>query len=79
MPKVKIELEKGMTPDQAEEMLFKAFEAQRNGDMHTEEFSDPAMQDVLARMEKLHKDSYDLMIQEIIAALEGEYKKDGNF
>lgn len=78
MPKVKIILEKGETPEQAEDLLYKAFEAKRNGDAHEEDFSDPAMSDALSRMLKIQEDNYEAMLQEIIQALDEEYNKNGN-
>jgi len=78
MPKVKIILEKGETPEQAEELLLKAFEAKSNGDIHSEDFSDPAMSNALARMLKIHEDNYEAMLQEILQALDEEYNKNGN-
>lgn len=74
MPSVKIELRKGETPEQAEDLLFKAFEAQRNGDTHGEEFNDPAMADLLNRVLKINEEQYALMLQEINEALEQEYR-----
>lgn len=78
MPKVKIILEQGETPEQAEDLLYKAFEAKRNGDAHEEDFSDPAMSDALARMIKIQEENYDAMLQEIFQALEEEHNKNGD-
>lgn len=78
MPTVKIILDKGETPEQAEDLLLKAFEAKSNGDMHTEDFSDPAMQDALQRMIQIQEDNYQALIQEVIQALDEEYNKNGN-
>jgi hypothetical protein len=77
--KVKIELLKGMTPEQAEDLLFKAFQAQRTGETHGEEYNDPAMKDTLNRMIEIFKKEQDAMIQEISEALDAEYKAHGNF
>lgn len=74
MPSVKIELKKGETPEQAEDLLLKAIESQRNGDVHGEEFSDPAMSNLVDLMLKLHEKEYALMLQEINEALEQEYR-----
>lgn len=79
MPNVKIFLDKDETPEQAEDLLFKAMEAQRNGEIHQDEFSDPAMRDLLDRMQKLYKDNYEEVIQEIMKALDEEYNQNGNF
>jgi hypothetical protein len=75
---VKIGLQKGETPDQAEELIFKAFQAQRDGSIHKEEFHDPAMRDLLARMHQLHADQLKELINEIGDILEAEYVGDGN-
>lgn len=73
MPTIKVILEKGETPEQAENLLFKAFEAQRTGEIHQDEFNDPAMRDLILRMEAKFKEEHDAMIQEIIQALEEEH------
>lgn len=78
MANVKIGLKKGETPDQAEELIFKAFSAQRDGSIHREEFHDPAMRDLLSRMVKLHEDQFQDLINEVGDILESEYKDDGN-
>lgn len=76
MAKVKIILEKGETQDDAEELLMKAFEHHSSGDAHdSESFDDPAMNDVLHRMEKTHKQIYSEMLEEITEALEKQYSK----
>lgn len=77
MPNVKIELEKGMTPDEAEELVFKAFQSQRTGDIHQEKFMDPAMTDLVDQMERAHKEQYQKMVEEIGEALDEEYKSNG--
>lgn len=78
MTNVKIELKKGETPDQAEELIFKAFSAQRDGSIHKEEFHDPAMRDMLVRLQTLHADQFKALIDEIGMILEKEYIEDGN-
>ena len=78
MADVKIGLHKGETPDQAEELIFKAFSAQRDGSIHKEEFHDPAMRDLLARMLDLHEDQFKALIAEIGDILEAEYQGNGN-
>lgn len=80
MPNVKIELKKNETPEQAEELLFKALESQRNGEIHGgEEFSDPAMSHLLDRMELMHKEMYEEALREIIQVLEEEHNSNGDF
>ena len=73
MTKIKILLDKNETPEEAEEILYKALNAQRNGDIHTEDFSDPAMVDVVSVMEKFHKYIYVDMMREIQEVLDREY------
>lgn len=73
MADVKIILQKGETPEQAEELIFKAFEAQRTGEMHKEEFNDPAMVDLINRMQMLHEAEYELMMQEIAQVIDEEH------
>lgn len=78
MPNVKIELQPGETPDEAENLLFKAFEAQRNGDIHGEEYHDPAMRDTFNRMQEVFKREQTAMLEEIFRALDEEHQSDGN-
>ena len=78
MPNVKIELQQGETPDQAEELILKAFTAQRDGSIHREEFHDPAMRDVLMRMQELHENQMKALLDEIGDILESEYQDDGH-
>ena len=73
MAKIQIFLDKDETPEQAEDLLFKAIESQRNGELHQDEFSDPAMKNALDRMEKIYKDNYAELLQEIMQALDEEY------
>lgn len=73
MTKVKIIAENGETIDEAEEKLYKAMNSHRTGDMHTEEFSDPAMKDLLDRMKAKHGDMYEDMMREIFEVLDEEY------
>jgi hypothetical protein len=72
MTKVKVELEKGQTPDEAEELLFKALDAKLSGST-SEEFNDPAMTHILSRMDEIYKKNHDAMVNEIIQALEEDY------
>jgi hypothetical protein len=73
MPKVKIIVEDGETMFEAEEMLFKALNASRTGEAHTENFDDPAMRSVLETMETMHKKQYEQMMREIEDILDEEY------
>ena len=77
MTKVKVIAEKGESLDEAEEKLYKALNAHRTGDLHTEDFSDPAMKDLVERMTLKHEIIYKEMMDEIFEVLDEEYN--GNF
>lgn len=78
MARVKIILGKDETMQEAEESLFKALNSHRNGEVHKEDFSDPAMRDVVARMQSAHDEIYAELMREIEEVLDQEYT-DGNF
>lgn len=61
------------TIEQAEENLYKALNAQRTGELHTEKFLDPAMVDLVERMQTAHENMYAEMMQEIMDELDKEY------
>ena len=73
---VKITLEKGETIEQAEEKLYKALDSHRNGDLHTEDFTDPAMKDLIDKMLRMHDQTYQELLQEIFDELDKEYSND---
>ncbi len=75
MAKVKILLEKGETEREAEDSLLKAITSHNNGEVHTDGFADPAMNDVVAKMQDIHNKMYQEMIQEICDALDSEYER----
>lgn len=76
MANVKIILDHDETQADVEDQLFKALNLHRSGEVHDEEaFEDPAMQDVLHRMQKIHKDIFADMMNEIQMELEKEYVK----
>lgn len=71
MPKVKIQLNKHETIEEADEALLKALLHHVNGDVHLKEsFDDPAMVDISQRMADMHEKVYKEMLQEIIEALD---------
>jgi len=73
MNKVKIILDKNQTPKEAEELLFKALESQRTGEIHDEsEFLDPAMTSLENRLMELNKIFIDELIREVLDELEEE-------
>lgn len=73
MTKVRIIAEGGETIDEAEEKLYKAMRSHRTGDSHSEDFSDPAMRDLLIKMENEHEEMYADMMREIFEVLDEEY------
>ncbi len=77
MAKVKIYLAPGETMQQAEDTLLKAMEFHNTGEVHGEEFPDPAMQATIHKMEEAHRKMYADMLREISEALDEEYS-DGN-
>lgn len=72
--KVKVILEAGETPENSENLLFKALESQRTGEAHTEAFPDPAMAHVAEVLQTQHKTMWDEMMREIFEELDGEYE-----
>ncbi len=71
--KVKIELDEGQTPDSAEEELYKALNSHRSGDMHSDKFTDPAMEHVSDYMKAVYREHYTLMMNEIMDELDNDY------
>jgi len=63
--KVSIHLEKGETREEAEELLYKAVTAQRNGNIHTDQFPDPAMEHMAEKMKKRYQEMLVDMVREI--------------
>lgn len=59
--------------EQAEERLYKALNSHRTGDVHTEDFTDPAMKDLVERIQMKHEQMYANMLREIFEALDEEY------
>ncbi len=78
MANVKIMLGKDETVEEAKDALFKALNTQRNGDSHTENFSDPAMRNTISRMQEAYRKIYNEMVQEIFEELDREYS-DGHY
>ena len=78
MPKVRVELDKSETVEEAEELLFKALSAQRSGDLHDGKFHDPAMEDLSIRLAAMHEAEFEVMLREIYEAIEKEYEPNGN-
>ena len=71
--KVKIELAKGETKEEAEELLYKALDSHRKGAQHSEDFQDPVMDQLFAEMKEDYGDIYDDMLQAIFKELDKEH------
>jgi phosphopantetheinyl transferase (holo-ACP synthase) len=63
--KVRIELEKGETREDAKEALLKALNSQRNGSAHGDQFPDPAMEYMANKLKKRYNEIWTEMLQEI--------------
>lgn len=72
--KIKIELDKGQAPEEAEELLYKALTAKRSVDVHTEEFQDPVMEEAAQKMVNMHKQIWEESLEEILSILDEEYE-----
>lgn len=70
--KVDIDRPKGMSREEAEELLYKALSVSRDGNAHQEGFKDPAMQSVADLMNKLHKRTIDALLDEIFSEIDKE-------
>ena len=68
--KVKVELEKGETRDEAEEALYKALSSQRDGSTHGDQFPDPAMEHMANKLKKQYNDIWVEMLREISEELD---------
>ena len=68
--KIKIELDKNQSREEAEEILYKALNSQRTGAQHSEEFQDPVMNELYHQSVDFYGDLYEDMIAEIIKVLE---------
>ena len=69
--RIQIELDADQTPDEAEEVLYKALSAKRDGSAHeTETFLDPAMQDQAEKMKQVYTTSLGTMLAEIQQVLD---------
>ena len=72
--KVKIELEKGETREQAEELLLKALTSHSHGDSHKDTFLDPAMQDLARHAVSEYEDIIQDLIREVFDVIDEEYE-----
>lgn len=69
--KVKVQLEKGETREEAEELLLKALNSQRNGGAHKEDqFPDKAMEHMADKLKR----QYRKVMSDIIEDIEGVLK-----
>lgn len=76
--RVRVDLEKGQSVDEAEELLYKALDSQRSGDAHSEGFADSAVQHASDVMRNEYVKQFDLMMQEVLQALDEGVDKSGH-
>jgi hypothetical protein len=69
MSRIKIFLDKDQTPEQAKEDLKKAIEASSPEAVHTEKFHDSAAEDILAKMEDLHRKTLNKILEEVYTVI----------
>ena len=74
MATIKVILEKGEQEHEAEEKLYKALELHRNGNLHKEDYHDPAMVDLTNKINDLHKKELTSLLEEISELLDSEYQ-----
>jgi hypothetical protein len=70
--KIKVERPKGISREEAEDILYKALSIPREGNAHKEEFQDPAMQDLANIMKKLHEKIAEDIFQQISKEIDQE-------
>lgn len=70
--KVKIELDKNQTREEAEELLYKALDSHRKGAQHGEEFQDPVMAELYSEMKANYGEIYYSMLDQINALIDKE-------
>lgn len=71
--KVKIEVDKGQTKEEAEEVLYKALDSQRTGAIHNQEFQDPVMNELFHKLKDVYGSIHDDMLQAIFEELDKEH------
>ena len=70
--KVKVFLDKNESRNHADDLLLKALQSHQNGDVHGEDFSDPAVKDVADRMSSTYEKILNAMLQDILNVLDIE-------
>ena len=73
MAKIKILVGKNETIESAEDMLFKAMDMHRTGEIHKEEFHDPAMRDLSQQIEAKHREMFKDLLEEVLNVIDSEY------
>ena len=74
--KIKIQLDKNQTPEEADNSLFKALSLHANGDAHEDKFDDPVMQDLLDDLERKFAEMLSGTMAEIHNELDMEHTDD---
>jgi hypothetical protein len=72
--KVKIEVQKGQTREEAEELLYKALDSHRTGAQHSQEFQDPVMRELDAELQHVYGEIYQEMLEDIFEIIDKEVK-----
>lgn len=73
MGKVKIFVDPDETVESVEDALFKAMEHHASGDAHDDDFPDPAMVALKNKLMRMHSETYHLIIQDILKALDEDF------
>ena len=72
---IKVKIDCGhLSPEEAEEELFKALDFQRSGDIHGDEFLDSVMEETAQKMISLHEKVWSETLKEIEDILDEEYE-----
>ena len=72
MSRIEIHLESDETPEEAEEQLYKSLHAQRTGELHKEDFHQPAARAVVSKLSRQHAKMLKSMMKDIEEVLDRE-------
>ena len=74
--RIKIKLDKGQSPEDADNELFKAMSLHANGDAHEDEFDDPVMQEYIDDLKRKFSMMLEQAMDEIHTKLDLEHGND---
>ena len=74
--RIKIKLDKGQSPEDADNELFKAMSLHANGDAHESEFDDPVMQEYIEDLTRKFSMMLERAMDDIHAKLDSEHGND---